>query len=34
MSNNLLANKTIDYIWHHPNSRDRQLQFISKFFGW
>lgn len=34
MSANLLATKTLNYIWHHPNSQEHKLQSISKFIGW
>jgi FkbM family methyltransferase len=34
MSNNVLAIKTFNYIWSHPNCQQHKLQSISKFVGW
>jgi FkbM family methyltransferase len=34
MNSNLLANKTINYIWSHPNCQEHKIQSVSKFIGW
>ncbi|MCJ8280241.1 MAG: FkbM family methyltransferase [Rivularia sp. ALOHA_DT_140] len=32
--NNLFAQKTIKYIWSHPNNKTEKFQSIFKFIGW
>ncbi|NJO59338.1 MAG: FkbM family methyltransferase [Richelia sp. RM2_1_2] len=32
--NNLFAEKTIQYIWSHPNNKNKKIQSILKFIGW
>lgn len=32
--NNLLAHKTIQYIWQHPNCRNQKFRSIARFFQW
>lgn len=34
MNTNLLASKTFNYIWTHPNCQEHKIQSISKFVGW
>jgi FkbM family methyltransferase len=34
MSNNKFAIKTLQYIWLHPNCKNKKIQSILKFIGW
>jgi FkbM family methyltransferase len=34
MSKNILALKTIEYIWLHPNCKRQKIRSILRFFGW
>jgi FkbM family methyltransferase len=34
MQSNILASKTIEYIWTHPNCKSKKIRSILRFFGW
>jgi FkbM family methyltransferase len=34
MKNNILANRTLHYIWTHPNCKSQKIRSILRFFGW